>query len=272
MAASTTTPLGNSTRSNPDRVLPPYVDIAEAPDALHLLDSDAPEQAETLLHLNGPEDDDELEAARMAFSSKEPQPISLGRMKQIYDQKERGTCLNLLKKRQKPDWRNSNFVFQPSDLGKKVSWRVHKHFLDFLVLVSRGIGLGALLPNANNNTSWLFCLDVRRNEKWDFRMANARLGFDPSERMLWIGKTHMSEDVWIAMVPDSGTLETDDALDLEEVARKRARKRRTHLTERHHKILLVFLANMLQRTGVRGIYLPETYPDLDINFQLTSDL
>lgn len=75
-------------------------------------------------------------------------------------------------------------MFQPSDLGKKVSWRVYKHFLDFLVLVSRGIGLGALLPNANNNMSWLFCLDVRRNEKWDFRMANARLGFDPSERML----------------------------------------------------------------------------------------
>jgi len=72
MATSTTAPLGNSIHSNPDRVLPLYVNIAEAPNALYLLDSDAPEQAETLLHLNGPEDDDELEAACMAFLSKEP--------------------------------------------------------------------------------------------------------------------------------------------------------------------------------------------------------
>jgi len=82
----------------------------------------------------------------------------------------------------------------------------------------------------------------------------------------------MSEDVWIAMVLDSDTLETDNALELEEVTWKGARKHHTYLTECHHKILLVFLANMLQRTGVHRIYLPETYPDLDINFQLISDL
>lgn len=96
--ASTTAPLDNSIHSNPDRELPLYVDIAEASDALHLPDSDTPEQAKTLLHLNGPEDNNKLETARMTFLSKKPQSISLGYMKQVYNQKERRTCLNLLKR------------------------------------------------------------------------------------------------------------------------------------------------------------------------------
>lgn len=250
----------DSTRSGPDRE---YVQVAlaEIPDALLLPDTDAPEQAETLLRLNGPEDDDELSAAAMAFSSTNPITISLEDMKQNYDQKRVAHGLDLLKKRMKVDWRNSNMVSLPSVLGKKMHWSVTRHFIDMLVIVSRDIGLGALLPNSNSDISWMFHLDVSKNETRDFGMAHAKLGFDPSERMLWVGKTPMSEDVWIAMVPK--TFEADAAPAPEELGGKG--KRRTHLRECHRKILHVFLATMLGRIGMRGIYMYPAYPDLDDN-------
>lgn len=246
------------TRSGPDRE---YVKVAlaEIPDALLLPDTDAPEQAETLLHLNGPDDDDELSAAIMAFSSTKPITISLEDMKRNYDQKRAAHGMDLLKRRMKVDWRNSTMVSSQNVLGKKMHWSVNGHYMDMLVIVSRDIGLGALLPNSNSNISWMFHLDVSKNATRDFGIAHAKLGFDPSERMLWIGKTPMSEDVWIAMVPK--TLEADGAPALEEL--EGTGKRSTRLRERHRKILHVFLATMLERIGKRGVYTYPAYPDLD---------
>lgn len=248
----------DSTCSGPNRE---YVQVAlgEIPDPLLLPDADAPEQTETLLHQDLAEDDDELSAAVRAFSSMKSFKTSLEDMKRDYDQKRGPHSLDLLKRRVKVEWRQSKMVPSPSDLGNKMHWSVTRHFMDMLVIVSRDIGLGALLPKSNSNVSWMFHLDLSKNETRDFGMAHAKLGFDPSERMLWMGKTAMSEDVWIAMVPKS--FEADDAPTLEELGR--AGKHHTHLSERHRKILHVFLATMLSRIGMRDIYIYPEYPDLD---------
>lgn len=266
--ASNTPPPEDPASSGPNKVLV-YVDVAEAPSALLSLDSDVPEQAETILHFDRPEDDDEVRAAIVAFSCREHLTKSLEDVKRIYDLKQRALGLDLLKKRVKVEWRNSDLVLHPSHLGNEVSWKADRHFVDMLVTVSRGIGLGALLPNVTSNMSWKFFLDVSQHGSRDFGMVNAKLGFDPLERMLWIGKTPMAEDVWIAMVPYA--FATDDTPALEEL--KGAGKRRTHLRDRHRDILLVFLANMLGKIGMRGIYLTTPYPDLDnVGFKMSSNL
>jgi len=260
--------MASNTSSPGDRVLV-HIDVAEAPDALLSLGSDVPDQAETILHSDRPEDDDEIKEAIVAFSLNKPATRSLEEIKQIYDRKQHGAALELLKKRLKVPWRKSDLVLYPSKLGDEVDWKAGQSFMDMFVAVSRGIGLGALLPNVISDMSWKFFLDVSRHKDRDFGLANVKLGFDPLERMLWVGKTAASEDVWIAMVPY--TFATDNTPALEEP--KVAGKRRTHLKGHHRWILLAFLAKMLERIGLRGVYVTPTYPDLDeVGFKRVSNL
>jgi hypothetical protein len=170
------------------------------------------------------------------------------------------------------DWRKSELVSKPSELGNTVHWRINKHFVDMLVVVSRGIGLGALLPNVTSDVSWEFYLDVMKNPRRDFGMQHAKLGFNPSERMLWVGETHMSEDVWIAMVPNSFGKDNSDTPMLGGL--EDGRKQRTCLTEHHRRILLAFLAYAASRAVVGDIYMFPTYPDVedDDNFLRSSNL
>jgi hypothetical protein len=256
--ASNTLPPEGPANCDPDRVLV-HIDVAEAPDALLSLGSDVPDQAETILYSDRPEDDDEIKEATVAFSLQKHATRSLEDMKRIYDLKQRDVGLDLLKKRLKVPWRKSDLVLYPSKLGDEVDWKADHSFIDLFVAVSRGIGLGALLPNVTSDMSWKFHLEVSKHSSRDFGLANVKLGFDPLERILWVGKTAASEDVWIAMVPH--TFATDDIPALEEL--KVAGKRRTHLKDHHRYILLAFLAKMLERIGMRGIYMDTTYPDLD---------
>ena len=113
-------------------------------------------------------------------------------------------------------------------MGNKARWDIPSHFIDMLVVVSRGIGLGTLLPNSGSDLDWEFKLDMSKNCFRDFTVARAKLGFNPSGRMLWVGTTTMSEDVWIALVPN--TFETDAASMLEELEDKGTKKRSTHVT------------------------------------------
>ena len=110
--------------------------------------------------------------------------------------------------------------------------------------------------------SWEFRLEVFKNQSLNFSITCAKLGFNPSQRMLWIGKTVMSEDVWVTMVPK--TFETDDSLVLEELdAASSGRNRHTHLKECHCKILLAFLAYALESIGICHVYLNPPYPDME---------
>lgn len=235
------------------------VDIAEIPDAL--FSPDAPKQTDAALYGLGPEDNNELHEEAERFSQRVPRHLRLEDMQKAYSQKQSAQCLGLLSNRIKVDWRTSALVSRPRDLGDAVNWRVTKHFIDMVVAVPRGIGLGAMLPGIINDLTWQFTLDVSRNQARNFEMVHAKLGFDPSNRMLWVGKTCMGEDVWIAMIPN--TFEADDAAVLNEL--ERSGKRCTRLKEVHRNILLVFLSYMLQKIGLRHIHLRKTYPDLDNN-------
>ena len=243
------------------------VDLAEIPDAL--FSPDAPKQAGDALHGLGREDNNELHEEAERFSQRGAQGLRLEDMQRIYDQKQHAHSLDLLSKRIKVDWRNSDLVSQPRDLGSAVNWRATKLFIDMVVAIPRGIGLGAMLPHVINDLTWQFTLNVSINRARDFDVMHAKLGFNPSNRMLWVGKTCMGEDVWIAMIPN--TFEADDAPVLDEL--EHAGKRCTHLEDLHRNILLVFLSYVLQEIGLSHIRLRKTYPKLDVDsLEASSDL
>ena len=72
--------------------------------------------------------------------------------------------------------------------------------------ITADIGLDAALPNikipeACVDPSSVFNIrpDLRH---WDYRGDRDVIGFDPAGRMLYLGKTHAGEDVWIVMAPN----------------------------------------------------------------------
>lgn len=128
-----------------------------------------------------------------------------------------------------------------------------------LVVVSASIGLGGLLPNVTGDMDWQMTLDVLKHPNRKFGIHHAKLGFNPFKRMLWVGTTSMSEDVWIAMAPHRFGI--DDVRMLEDLDHMHAG--RTCLSQRHRKILLIFLVHCLQMIPVGDAYVRETYPDLE---------
>lgn len=78
--------------------------------------------------------------------------------------------------------------------------------MDYKLGLSAECGLDAALPNLNieevlNDPAWTFTLKTSCRY-WDYRGDREVLGFDPSGRMLYLGKTPAHEDVWIVLAPD----------------------------------------------------------------------
>lgn len=250
-----------------------YINITKAPG--ELLSVDAPKQCETLFYSDKQlEDVSELKKETERFSMSKVLTKSLANMQRIYEEKQARQCLELLLRRVQVDWRGSDMVQWPRDLGNIMHWTLNANNLDMLVAVSRGIGLGALLPNHNSDLDWQLELSLSLGETRNFGVAHAKLGFDPSERMLWVGKTPMLEDVWIAMVPNAFEKDSTPMLDELKDTGKRNR-RHTQLRKRHRRTLLLFLAHVLSRIGMRHISVRSTYPDLDgddEDFSMCSDI
>jgi hypothetical protein len=106
---------------------------------------------------------------------------------------------------------------------------------------------------------WQMNLDVLKHPQRKFGIHHAKLGFNPFKRMLWLGTTSMSEDVWIAMAPRQFAL--DDTGMLEDLDHTHGGL--TCLSSRHRKILLMFLAYVLSIIPVEDVYVTTEYPDLE---------
>jgi hypothetical protein len=77
-------------------------------------------------------------------------------------------------------------------------WESKSNFLDLLILVSKYISLGAILPSMPSDYTYSFHLDIQQFYQWSAKYA--LLGFSPIANMLYIGKLNM-EDIWLAWVP-----------------------------------------------------------------------
>lgn len=235
---------------NPDSI--PNNDLLNAPFDLAvppetLLVTDCPGQHAALQAVSCAPDSDTDESSK--FFNEPQHSKSLNYFKQLYDNRQSHTARGLLTKRIRVEFRSPAYT-TPSD-SNTIAWDMNRHYLDMMVCVGKGLGLGALIPNQHANSMYEIHLEFKQRIR-NFHTKYARLGFNPRGSMLWIGKTPSSEDIWIAWVPET-VIDGEDE-DIEEG--------NTSLAERHYRATVMFFAAMLSAIGYRDIIVSEQYPDL----------
>ena len=124
-------------------------------------------------------------------------------------------------------------------------WSQKDHYLDLMVAVSSGLGLGAAIPNVTHDHTFHLMVNLKVRRRL-FRVNHVKLGFDPTGRMLHVGKCR-TEDVWLAMCPvDLITGNSDE----EGVQRGFAN---TALSEPHYRMLVTFMAGCLSNLDSHNI-------------------
>jgi hypothetical protein len=178
----------------------------------------------------------------------------LSYFKRVYETKNMGVALELIHKRTQVDLGSSDML-TASDCTE-LSWNMDNHYIDLMICVPVGLGLAALLPNQKRLHNFEFALDLRQPYR-TFSAKFAKLGFDPTGSMLWIGRSYASEDVWLAWAPTESL-----QMECEDVAPGTCRGS-TQLKTRHYHITTMFLASMLKGIGYGDLTVSDAYPDLE---------
>lgn len=166
----------------------------------------------------------------------------------IYEARNIAAAIKLLSKRSQVDYDLPAYR-TPSD-SDEVSWKVERHFVDMMVCVGREIGLGVTLPNQNVDSFYSVDMDFSKQSK-RFRAKNVKLGFNPSGRMLWIGKMPSGDDIWVAWKPKH----CEDGEEEEKWTS-------SCLPNKHYRVSFMFFAFLLKKIGYRDIVVHDRYPDL----------
>jgi hypothetical protein len=101
-----------------------------------------------------------------------------------------------------------------------------------------------------------FTLEMETNYR-TFSAKFAKLGFDPTGAMLWVGRSPSAEDVWLAWAPTDSL-----SIDCEDVPPGTCRGS-TNLSTRHYRMSTMFMASMLKAIGYRDVAVTNPYPELD---------
>jgi hypothetical protein len=220
------------------------IDIIGVPNELST--DDAPDQDIVLENLYPKASGDE----RSDFYNRPQQRINLSQLKSNYERQDVYSALLNLKKRASVqiDARFTVDVDHPD-----ISWNADDTRLDMLVCTSLSIGLDAFIPNGVDHTyQFHMHLDDQTRQ---LRAKHVYLGFDATNSMLWLGRSHGHEDVWLAMV-------TTDYENSGILANKFTGTTTAMMTK-HYRMIVLMMAYMLKSIGFPGITQSKTYPDLD---------
>jgi hypothetical protein len=172
----------------------------------------------------------------------------------LYEQKQEHTAINMLSKRVEIDLRMSDMRVSPQ--SPDIAWNPDATFMDLRICVGNGLGLGAVLPNQNVDHNF----EIRVNLKQAYRTFSpkfAKLGFDPTGCMLWIGRSPASEDVWLAWAPKVSLPTACEDVPAGTCTGS------TQMSRRHHRMAAMFMALMLKRIAYRDVTVSNNYPDLE---------
>jgi hypothetical protein len=170
--------MAKNTNDTPDiedtsGITPVQVDITNAPEAL--FSSDAPSQNETLIQFDESAYDDQLQESIRKFSETEVITRSLEDFQRYYARERRATCLDLLTKRVKVDWRKSDFVSRPS------AWE--NRFV---------VGLRYSVQERITIPAWIACIGVSTNTLLTCSLSSlqvsAWVGSYPTLQVTWTGR------------------------------------------------------------------------------------
>ncbi|KAF9442204.1 hypothetical protein P691DRAFT_789934 [Macrolepiota fuliginosa MF-IS2] len=227
-------------------------DIGLAPMTLGAGD-DAPGQAIALAGaLAAPNRGDDDEA--QGFFVSHPKRIELTQLEQIYNSYRSSSAIQLLLGgRREVSYEGGAHTVDVED--PKLLWMMDKSFLDLLVCVGRGLGLGPILPNLEALHTFEFKLELNAPNR-QFTAKNVQLGFDPRGSMLWIGRSPSGEDVWLAFVTyESQEQEEGDLINLG--------GKSTALNASQYRRTVMFLAKALEDIRYLDTVVYEDYPDVD---------
>lgn len=213
---------------------------------------------------DAPDQNVALEAAFCAVSALNPDgdkfldaPVmtkTLGYFKHIYNTCNTLIALELLTKHMNIDTYSTDFTMSPNN--NMLAWDPDHHFIDFMICVLCGLGLATLLLNHHRDHRFKFTFELS-HVYWTFSPKYAKLGFNPSGTMLWIGCSTSSEDVWLGWALN-GSLNAQ----CKDVKPPTCEGSMT-LSCQHYWTTIMFLASMLSAIGYRDIIVRDTYPDLE---------
>jgi hypothetical protein len=225
-------------------------DVALAPDNLRSEDAPSQDYIFQAAVFNADLDQDEEDN----FDCQPKRRRKLEYYKHMYEHQERIHAISSLDRRAEIDFRNSPFVTPSSD--PNIAWMPQDHFLDLMVCVSDGLGLGALLPNLTVHHNYEMTVDLSQPYR-TFSSKFATLGFDPTGSMHFIGRSPASEDVWMAWAPRIQTHGDETPVG--------ESKGSTAMSTHRFRICFMFLVTMLQEIGARGVLVLSRYPNVDDN-------
>lgn len=126
----------------------------------------------------------------------ETTPVRLSTLRRQYEENRTDDAFRLLRKKVALDREDRKHAVRVDD--PNIQFQIKKHFLDFLLVVSKRPGLRAIIPPAPNH-AWSLTFDLR-NPYRQFSAKHGILGFDPSECMVHIGQCGQ-DLLWMAWVP-----------------------------------------------------------------------
>lgn len=128
------------------------------------------------------------------FYENEVKSISIKTLKQTYLRRNQDRAIQMLHNRHRVTFAADD-LYDPQD--PNLGWGRHRHFLDFLLVVPKRPGLDAIIPNREVDHNFSFDLTLKQRP-WTAKYGD--LGFNPSRRMLYLGKAG-GQHVWLAMAP-----------------------------------------------------------------------
>lgn len=221
-------------------------DIGLTPDALVSDDPASQEQVFQAAVFNADLDEDEEDS----FNAQPKHTRKLEYYKGMYDRQDRTRAVTSLDQRAEIKFRNSPFVTPASN--PNLAWMPHAHYLDLMIFVGDGLGLGALIPNLQVHQNYEMTIDLSQPYR-TFSTKFAKLGFDPTGCIQFIGRSPASEDVWLAWTP---RIYTNDETIVES-------KKSTAMSTRRSRLSFMFLVTMLQEIGARDVLVLTKYPKVD---------
>lgn len=233
-----------------------HFDVAAVPSGLDAEDGLAQNVALEAACLQHPFLQDEGERFHNQYRKRRP----LSFFADVYNTKDDERARGTLTQRTEIILDGSEYVTDHAD--PSLAWSVDSHYLDLQICVGDGLGLAAMLPNIGTHHALEFRLELKHRTR-RFQAKYAKLGFEPTNCMLWIGRSSVGEDAWLAWIPQNDIWNNDDHVGLG------SGKEDTTLTAKQYRMTTMFLATMLENIGLRDIFVLDKYPDLENETDVT---
>lgn len=181
--------------------------------------------------------------------------IQLDQLARLCENRNAGGAIGLFRGRRMIDFEGEH-VTRAED--PTLCWAMDESYLDLMVCVGQGLGLGSVIPNLGVHHNYEFKMDLLKPLR-KFSTKHCRLGFDPAGCMLWIGRSPASEDVWLAFVTQESQETAAEGTGMESTTGKVS----TAVTLVQYRRIVMFLAEMVQRISYLDINVDVQYPDVE---------